>query len=144
MTGLGWLDLRERRFAIESAEVVFHRRDQIWSVDIHAAQLEFDGELWRPYLYHQGLSLAAATPEALAGTSTSWKGLRDETYHHPELGLLCVFGHHDVYDCRLSFGSFSGGRVTLHWTGLCQVFWDEQFGEDVPLRCECSADVAVR
>jgi hypothetical protein len=56
----------------------------------------------------------------LAGQSTSWRALRDDSYPHPELGLLYVFGHHDVYDCNLSFGPLAEGRIALHWQGLCR------------------------
>jgi hypothetical protein len=144
MTQLGWLDLRDRRFPVASAQVIYHPRECTWQVEIHASERVHGGETWRPYLYHQGLSLPASTPEQLVGQSMSWKSLRESSYPHPELGLLYVFGHHDVYDCTLMFGALTENQIELVWQGLCQVYWDDDFGEDVPLRCECKANVELR
>lgn len=140
MSSYGTLSLFDRTFEVRAAEVCLDV-DNTWFVEIETECLIFDDERWEPRLYHQGLKLAARTPEQLCGLSTSWRKLTDPDYPHPEYGLLYVFGHHHVYDSTIRFGPLVNDRIALNWTGLCEVFWDERFSEDVLLNCQCEADV---
>jgi hypothetical protein len=36
---------------------------------------------------------------------------------------------------RMTFGKYEAGRIELNWEGLCDVFWDGEFSEDVPFHC---------
>lgn len=132
-----YLRLRDRTFSLDSANLQYER--ETWILQIDANPKEFDGELWTPSLYHQGLRMSARDPAELQGQSTSWRHKSDRTYHHPELGLMYVFGHHDVYETTLRFGDFIGGNIEVEWSGLCDVFWDDNFKERVPFQCQCLA-----
>jgi len=139
-TKLGQLALRDRIFEVSLAEIS-KGSDGIWWINIETKVKVYDGENWAPRLYHQGLRLNAVRAADLAGQSTSWRHSTDGDYPHPELGLIYVFGHHHVYNCELRFGSFRSGRLALAWVGLCEVFWDELFRDDVPFECHCELDV---
>jgi hypothetical protein len=136
----GQLALRDRIFEVSSAEIS-KVSDGIWSVDIETRAKVYDEENWAPRLYHQGLRFNAVWAPDLAGQSTSWRRSTDANYPHPEVGLIYVFGHHDVYNCELRFGLFRNGRLALAWVGLCEVLWDELFQDDVPFKCRCELEV---
>ena len=129
--------LRNRRFDVAVANLRYS--GGTWTLEIEAKPQEFDDELWTPRLYHQGVTMNARTAEELQGMSTSWKHKTDASYAHPELGLLYVFGHHDVYDATLSFGCLHAGLIEVSWIGLCDVFWDDDYMTRVPFRSECLA-----
>ena len=134
-----FLTLRDRTFDVTSA--VVGQAGATWTVDIETEAKEFDGELWAPRLYHQGLQMPSQLGRAPEGMSTSWKRKADASYPHPELGLMYVFGHHDVYETVLSFGRAEAGHIELAWDGLCDVFWSGDFDEAVPFRCRCIAEL---
>lgn len=132
-----YIRLRDRRFDVTSA--VVRQIDGLWTVEIETAPREFDGEMWSPRLYHQGLRLLTREDDHLEGVSTSWLDKSDAAYPHPELGLMYVFGHHDVYDTTLAFGRMATEHVELAWDGLCDVFWSGDFIEAVSFQCRCVA-----
>jgi hypothetical protein len=134
-----YITLGDRRFEVTTA--VVQHSSGLWNVEIEAEPKEFDGEIWAPRLYHQGLRLPAQSSEDLEGTTTSWSRKTDATYPHPEPGLMYVFGHHDVYDTTLAFGRLDAGHIELAWDGLCDVFWSGDFTEAVAFQCRCVAAV---
>jgi hypothetical protein len=134
-----YIDLADRRFDVTSA--VVRQVGGLWSVEIETKPKAFDGEMWSPRLYHQGLRLLTQTRGNLEGLSTSWGKKSDTAYPHPEPGLMHVFGHHDVYDSTLTFGRLDAGHIELAWDGLCDVFWSDDFMEAVPFQCRCAATV---
>ena len=140
MSDLGQILLRGRAFQVDRAQVARHA--DTWQVEIETECKVYDDENWELRLYHQGLRLEAQTPEELPGIVVSWRSRREPGYLHPEGGFLYVFGHHAVRDCTLSFGEYQGGRIQLRWEGLCDVFWDAEFTENVPFCCQCSAEVS--
>jgi hypothetical protein len=138
----GFLTLRDREFSVSSADIRLYEDLDSCSIEITAEPISFDGEWWGPRLYHQGINLhPARKPADLPGNIFSWQSNHDANYAHPEPGLIYVFGHHDVYDCELSFGEVKDGLIELRWSGLCDVFWDEPFMEKVPFFCQCRAAV---
>ena len=141
MSELGQILLRERVFWVNRAQVT--RQAETWQVEIETECKVYDGENWELRLYHQGLRLEARTFEELPGTVASWRSQDEPGYPHPERGFLYVFGHHDVRDCTLSFGECQDGRIPLRWEGLCDVFWEAEFAEDVPFCCQCSAETSA-
>jgi len=136
----GTLFLRDREFQVNEATV--SKIGDLWNLEFGTLTEEYDGERWSPRLYHQGLTLRAVNTAQLPGTSTSWKRTGEASYPHPELGMMYVFGHEPVYDCMVRFGSIEGERIAVEWAGLCDVFWDEQFRDNVPFALRCHAAVS--
>jgi hypothetical protein len=133
----GTIALRERVFQVKRAEIGRHGGS--WCIEIDTDGQEFDHENWAPYLYHQGLRMDATDAAELQARTVSWRTSHDPGYDHPEIGTMYVFGHHDVRNCEIIFGAVSGGKIELSWTGECDVFWDDDFKENVPFRCVCRA-----
>ena len=136
---VGPLTLGTRHFNIRRA--IIARREHLWEIEVETESEEFDGERWEPRLYHQGLLASAFEDVGLEGKRTSWITTNDEGYLHPEGGYMCVFGHHDVMSCIVTFGNQSAGHLELKWPGKCDVFWDDEFSEDIPFDCTCMAIV---
>lgn len=41
----------------------------------------------------------------------------------------------------MTFGIHTGRFMEIKWTGKCDVFWNNEFGENVPFDCTCKAVV---
>ncbi|WP_143451547.1 hypothetical protein [Janthinobacterium sp. 13] len=136
---VGTLILGTRPFNVRRA--VISRREHLWEIEVETESEEFDGERWEPRLYHQGLLASAFENVGLEGKRTSWIATNDKGYPHPEGGYMCVLGHHDVRSCIVTFGNQSGGHLELKWSGKCDVFWNDEFSEDIPFDCTCMAIV---
>jgi hypothetical protein len=138
---LGTLSLRDRVFEVSLARIA-RAADGTWYFDIETEPREYDGEEWAPYLYHQGLRLKASRVDDLVRESSVWHHPTDPDYPHPEPSLIYVFGHHYVYDATLSFTGVRDGRISMVYSGRCEVFWDEVFSDDVPFECRCLLEEA--
>ncbi len=137
MKSIGQIRLRDRVFSVRLAEI--KRLGENWGVEIETVEEVFDGETWAPYLYHQGLRLRAENVTELQGQKTAW---RDETNDpHPEQGTMYVFGHEDVRKCEISFGELKDETIQFTWNGLCDVYWDETYRDNVPFSCVCLCKV---
>ena len=131
--------LRDRAFAVKRATVTRHQ--DIWSIEIDTESQEYDGENWAPSLYHQGLRLQVQAAEALQGQTLKWNSSTEPVHEHPELGIMYVFGHHEIRISELNFGKVEHGQIELDWSGECDVYWDDKFHEGVPFRCKCTAQL---
>lgn len=103
-----------------------------WFLELEFEEQIIDDEAWPPCLYHQGLDLRATSRHELPGISTEWKDLQDSDYPHPEIGLLYIFGHHEVSDSKIVFGPIEGDKIRLSWHGLCAV----EYGPKVEISFE--------
>jgi hypothetical protein len=140
---VGKLCLLDREFQVKFASMKL-AEDSEWYFECETVREYFDDEVWEPALSHEGLKLAAQRPEQLCGLSTSWAmpykdGDRNPEYPHSEIGHIYVFGHDLVHHCTLTFGQIKEGRIEVEWKGLCNIYWDEKYGEDVPFFLQCSA-----
>ena len=133
----GFIRLRTRQFKVSSATLSRGSKANLWSIEIETMKRVFDEEAWEPRLYHQGLLLSAETPQQLSGLQTSSGQSASAIGVHPELCFLYVFGHEPVSQWTIKFGEYHEGTVPVAWSGRCDVSWDDEFGEDVPLVCEC-------
>jgi len=137
------LTLRDRAFQIEQATLSAQMQDPYWcdkwnggvswqpllSLELQAAEVEYDGEIWSPVLSHDWLPFPSRDWRALANREVKWP---EAAVTGPQDGDMYVFGHHDVYEDELVFGDRRGLEVDVSWHGLCDIFWDEEFGERVP------------
>jgi hypothetical protein len=88
------------------------------------------------------LRLKATAVDELPGTVVEWATPDGAEHGHPERPCMYVFGHHDVRHASLVFGPADGDRILISWSGVADVFWDDEFRNDVPFGCECFASVA--
>ena len=133
------LSLRDRTFRVINAQVIPFK--DTWQIEIETDGQDFNGEWWAPRLYHQGLILPSQNGQELDDLQLSWETQDGAGYLHPELGIMYVFGHHAVRDCSIKFGKFKSGRIEISWKGVCDIFWDGEYSDNVPFACSCTAIV---
>lgn len=101
-----------------------------WSLDVDA-ECEAEGEMWGPRVYHENLHFPIRRWMEVAGQVVEWSEQYDEESGEPNGGFY-VLEHGDIPRARLSFFERDGTRFRFEWAGVCDVFWDDEFGQDVP------------
>jgi hypothetical protein len=149
------LFLRDRDFEIESATIeasvgdphwcdTYNRgraKDLFWSIDVLARPRAFDGETWAPRVYFECLELPVKSWKDLAGMRKEWNDGYDDRTGEPN-GCVYVFEHEEISRGSLIVGARRDARFELRWEGICNVHWDDEFGEGVPFRIETDATFA--
>ena len=59
----------------------------------------------------------------------------------PDAGILCVVEHESIVKSKIEFLSYSDGYLTIRWTGLADVYWDENFKNNLPFKIVGSAKI---
>lgn len=70
----------------------------------------------------------------IAGLSLKW----DSQYNKngEEAGTLYVFEHEYVNSGTIQFLERNGNKFKVKWTGTANVYWNDEYGEDVPFYFE--------
>jgi hypothetical protein len=139
-----WITLKDRRFPISRAELSAHIPDPYWSAKYNPtgdARLFWyfelkcerpDGEeMWEPLVYHQNLHFPIRRWREVSGQVVEWSSAVDEESGEPN-GSFYILEHEAISRGRLYFSDRDGLRFRFSWDGLCDVFWDEEYGKDVP------------
>ncbi|MEW9095330.1 MAG: hypothetical protein AB2417_09640 [Clostridiaceae bacterium] len=107
--------------------------------DEELEDLEDDEEIYyesvSPRLYHNnGFRLDIKSWKDIEGLSLKW----DSRYNAngEEAGTLYVFEHEDVTNGIIEFLERNGNKFLVRWTGTANVYWDDEYGEDVPFSFE--------
>ena len=137
------LKIRDREFNVCDAYIQGEFNDGKLEcfIEVDTDGKEFDDELWEPNIRHQGLVLNAQSWEELEGFVLTWKNSKDNSYPHPEIGIVYVFGHAETTDNRLEFGKVRAGKIDIKWSGCNDVSWDDDYGNDVPFSLETSLTI---
>jgi hypothetical protein len=101
-----------------------------WSLEVDADR-EAEEEMWGPRAYHENLHFSIYRWMEVAGQVVEWSERYDEESGEPNGGFY-VLEHGDIPRARLSFLERVGTRFRFEWAGVCDVFWDEEYGQDVP------------
>jgi hypothetical protein len=145
--------LKDRRFAIARARLsgyindpywcdTFNRgkdKELFWAINIEARSQEFDDEMWAPSIYHESLRFPVRNWQALEGQSLTWDSPFDQETGELNGGFYVV-EHEAISRATLSIRGRHGKRFHIHWDGLCDVFWDDDFGENVPFAVDAEAE----
>ncbi len=82
-------------------------------------------------LYHNnGFNTHVSAFEELKGKRFVW----DSEYNQDdeEAGFLCVQEHENVTKGTIEILDVKENLMTIRWSGLANVFWDDKYGENVP------------
>lgn len=145
------LILRDLTFEIQEAEIAAalcdpywcatynngQGKDLSWGLDVYAEPSE-EHEMEPPYLYSQSLYFPIRHWMDLAGQSASWEAPCDEVTGKANGGCY-VLNHEDISKAHLRFLDRNGPEFRVEWDGLCNIFWDETYGEDVPFSLQTTA-----
>lgn len=146
------LALRDRKFVISAGVVSATLEDPhwvarydgpreprlFWSICFDTVGQEFDREMWEPSSYIEALSLDIRDWRSLSGVRIEWK----DRATAPEGSAFYVFGHEPIKTGALSFGPRDKRTFQVHWSGGCDIYWDEEFHQDVPFAISGTAEFA--
>jgi hypothetical protein len=146
------LTLRDKTFALKCAKLSGAIPDPywsrtydpsgdarlFWSLDVDAER-ETAGEMWGPRAYHQNLHFPIRRWMDVAGQVVEWSERYEEVSGEPNGGFY-VMEHGDIPSARLSFLEWNGTIIRFEWEGVCDVFWDAEYGEDVPFSASGGAE----
>ncbi len=91
-----------------------------------------------PVLYHNnGFRMDVKSWKDLEGMSKTWES--DCNKDGEEAGSLYVFEHEDVTSGKIEFLKREGNVFHVKWSGTANVFWDDEYDEDVPFEFEGDA-----
>lgn len=138
------LILRNKTFALKSAELSAAIPDPywshmynptgdsrlFWSLNVQAER-EPEGEMWGPRVYHENLHFPIRRWMDVVGQVIEWSERYEEKSGEPNGGFY-VLEHGDIPAALLRFPERNGIAVRFEWEGICDVFWDDDYGQDVP------------
>lgn len=101
-----------------------------WMLHVRATR-ETDGEFWEPRVYHENLHFPIRRWMDVVGQTVEWSGPYDDESGQPNGGFY-VLEHGDIARARLCFAERDGARFRFEWEGVCDVFWNEEYGQNVP------------
>lgn len=103
--------------------------------------VEYDMNYVRLY-HNNGFNTHISNFGELKGKSFVW----DSEYNSDgeEAGFLYVQEHEDVTKGTIEILDVKDGRMTVKWSGLANVFWSEEYGENVPFETIFSASLPER
>ncbi|MCI9033038.1 MAG: hypothetical protein HFJ08_03095 [Lachnospiraceae bacterium] len=88
-----------------------------------------------PRLYHNnGFALKLSSWKDLEGQTLTW--VSEYNDNEEEAGCLCVFEHEDVTKGKIEFLQRRGNIFFMRWSGTANVYWNDEYGEDVPFLFE--------
>jgi hypothetical protein len=108
------------------------------ALEILSDEVEHDGYNWAPGLGHEGLVLDVSSWEQLQNTTHKWTASDNP---HPEIGILTVFGHEETNNNQIVFGLSDGKSIELEWSGIADVSWNSDYGQDVPFKVQCKLEI---
>ena len=87
--------------------------------------------MWAPRASCDNLHFPIRRWVDVAGQVAEWSEPYDEEAGEHN-GNFYVFEHGDIARARLRFPERDGVTFRFEWEGVCDVFWDEDYGQDVP------------
>jgi hypothetical protein len=98
-----------------------------WALTVDAKEQAFDDDFWEPRISHEELRLPVRRWTELAGQSVTFDpGAGDDA------GTLYIFEHGSISRGTLRILERHGLRFRFEWEGAGDVFYDDEYGADVP------------
>ncbi len=102
-----------------------------WAVEIMATSTSGADIKWNAKLSSESIiktkEKQLRTWKDIAGSSFSWQDAVDDDEN--EHGLMYIFQHEPVYDCKGEFYSNEKGETCIKWSGKCDVYWNEKYNK---------------
>lgn len=141
-----YFKLRDMLFKIKETKLKFHYYDEAeakrWLnqqpglflvIGVDTKENELNGEGCVPWLRHNvGIEIDISHWRELEGKQWIFNDVHDE--NHNEAGFLGIFGEEEIKKCRLEIIKRSGRKFTILWSGIGDVFYDDEY-DDVPFEC---------
>lgn len=104
---------------------------------------EIDYELRNISLYHDnGFNTNVQEVKQLENKKFVWDNPNNDK--NEEAGCLYVVEHEDVTKGTIEILKVDNNSITVHWSGLANIFWDSEFGANVPFDTEFTATIPAQ
>ncbi|MCF7222116.1 hypothetical protein [Marilutibacter chinensis] len=142
----GIIELKDLRIPVRNARLYGWLYEDggggpCWSIEISGRAHRFGDEefsqLLRPRFYDESMPLRVDDWRRLEGQAYRFRWQDDET-EGDSLPTLYLCSHEGLTLSDLSLGARTGHRFALHWSGLAEANWDEDYGREMPFRIELS------
>jgi len=144
------LRIKDLNFAVSEAVLLarISADEFYWSISIDAKYPEgrIRGEVWEPKVYSENLFPLAGKAldhwRDILGRTIEWDDCYDLKTGDP-IASVCVFEHLDIYKSKLTFGEATGGdSFKVDWRARCDVYFDDDYGEDLELSIQTEVKFA--
>lgn len=116
-----------------------------WSVHVNTHErVLFDSDRWEPYVYHESLFFDIRRWMELEGQCSEWETCDDCGEAN---GGFYVYHHGDIHQGSLKFLKRAECEFHIHWSGSCEISWNDEYGDYVPFSIDTMAtftEVRVR
>jgi hypothetical protein len=142
------ITLKDRRFSVKSATLSAWIPDLYWSVKYNpngdhrlSWSLEVEGEpepdndMWAVLVYHNKLHFPIRHWQEVLGQVVEWDSAVDDGSGEPN-GAFYVLEHEAIHRAKLRFVERDGLKFRFEWSGVCDVFWDEEYESGLPFLAE--------
>lgn len=105
-----------------------------WTLDIRCEEVEVLDDDWKPRLYYEGFTAVGAGWKDLAGLRLAWS----PDAVRPDDGpcAMYIWEHGAIPRATLEIGPRDGDRFRVCWEGRCEIFYNEDYMDDVPFSAE--------
>lgn len=111
-------------------------------IDANAVSEDMEYELRSIRLYHNnGFRTGVKNVKYLKGRTFKWTeefNSRDE-----EAGTMYVVEHENISSGTIEIVDVTKESISIKWNGLANIYWDDEFGENVPFETEVVAQLPV-
>lgn len=149
-----YLKLRDTAFVINRTKLKCYYYDEAeasrWAnrqpglfltAAVGTEERELNGESCAPWLRHNfGIKVDIAGWTGLEGKCWVFGGASDE--NNNEAGFFGVYEEEPLKECRFEILKRDGREFTVRWSGVADMFFDEEYDCDVPFECEFTAEFA--
>ena len=147
---VGRFILRDRIYAIDDAtiELCFYEQEHAqkngwgdhaqWRLEINIGTEEQE---WEEETFGLNVGLGEGK-EIVIDQLNSWESLENYTFETSpdDFPFVGTFEDDEMTSSTISIGSRNGNYFQLKWSGLCNIYWTENYTKDIPFEMECTAE----
>lgn len=132
------MKIKDRKFKIEKATfdaIIYESGGIGWTFEIDTEEIYYDGTVWKPRLYGEGMDLRIPDLSQVDNFKISVPDAYDyktEKYFF----ALYIFNHEDVYENQIQFKKIKKNIFNIIWQGKCDVNYTEDFSTGLNLELD--------
>jgi len=137
------LKIKDRAFKITLAtisEKIENNGKKRWNLKIETEGEKYNDIMWAPSITGENMLVSAPELESIVGKEVEIKEAYNQEGQEYML-IMYVFEHHDTRENKIKFLSKNGNKLLVDWTGKCDIFWNDEYGENVPFSVEAELEI---
>ena len=139
------LKIRDLEYEIITAYVSLRdsEKDYCMGIDIFARTKDekIASEIGEVQLYVDPFHTNVHTVEELVNKKFIWDSV--ENNNHESAGTLNIVEFEDVTKGTIEVLKVEGNQITIRWNGTGNIYWDNEFGKDVPFTTEFTTEFSI-